>query len=77
MGATRQRFTPAERSALLIGADIEWRHGSRWYAGTVSGPITTDEIGAQYVPVTHTIKSPTVSPGGMRCYPKQIRVLAV
>lgn len=39
----RMRFKKDERAAFVIGAEIDWLHGSHWRPGVVTGPVVRDD----------------------------------
>ena len=67
----RSRFKPAEREAFTV----EWRNGSHWHTAAITGPIETDSLGMQFVPLRHTGKTTrTVSNGAhINGYPTGVR----
>jgi hypothetical protein len=71
----RKRFNRQEREAFTPGTAIEWRNGSHWHPGQITGPITTDVDTWQCVPLEHTGRNTatvsygnhiTASPGTVR-----------
>lgn len=73
--AVRKRFTPAERSALVPGARVEWLNGSHWQPAIITTGPHTDSIGSWRVTARHDgPTSRTIShgaridpgPGGVR-----------
>lgn len=77
MGATRQRFKPAEREVFVKDAEIEWLHVNRWRPGRIAtGVIQTDSIGMQYLDVIDAGPTTRTITGGaaIRGYPKHLRL---
>ena len=60
----RKRFRPAERAVFVPGAPVEWLHVNVWRAGVVTDPVTTDQYGDTYLPVTDTgPRTRSIAPG--------------
>lgn len=60
--ALRKKFTPAEKSMLVIGAKVQWLDGSSRKAAEVTGPIVTVD-GYEEVPLRNLTASRTISVG--------------
>ena len=80
MGATRQRFTPAERTsfgAVPIGGAVEWRNGAHWWPGVKTEEIGMDSIGMQRFMLRNLADTRTIGKGQtVGGYPKHVRVPA-
>jgi hypothetical protein len=62
----RKRFNREERAAFTVNARIEWRNGSHWHEGRITGPITADVDTWQRVPLEHTGRTTATVSHGQR-----------
>ena len=59
----RKRFNASERAILVTGAVIEWRNVTQWHPARVTGEITKDSLGYEYVPLVNLATTRTVHSG--------------
>lgn len=71
----RYNFKPADTFA--IGQAVEWRNGSHWLPGTVTGAQDRDSLGYAFYPLRNTRSTRTVSAGEhINGYAGSVRPLA-
>lgn len=72
----RRNFKTGDTFA--IGQAIEWRHGSHWLAGEITGAVDRDTLGYAFYPVRNLRATRTVSRGAdVRGYPGSLRASEV
>lgn len=73
----RKRFNAAERDLIAQAGDgrlVEWQNVTRWHPGRLTGGITRDESGWEWVPVINLATTARLSAGAqIRVGPGHIR----